>query len=65
MPDSEAGGLSRMAKAGICPNCGRQIEQGRAVVRGAGLFCSLECVASYHEAEFVERARRLAAATRN
>jgi hypothetical protein len=57
--------LKELGQAGICPNCGRLIPGGTAVTRGFGSFCSLECVALFHHAEFSERARRLAAARRN
>ena len=59
---SEDHRLAELSKIGICPNCGRVIKEGTRVVRGSGAFCSLDCVASYHQAEFSERARRLAAA---
>ena len=62
---SEADRLVLLSKAGICPNCGTRIPEGTAVVRGPGAFCSLDCVALFHQAEFSERARRLTAASRN
>src|SRR5664280_1441845 len=62
---SESDHLAELSKAGICPNCGKPIAKGKSVVRGAGAFCSLDCVASYYQAEFSERARRLAAAARH
>jgi hypothetical protein len=62
---SEADRLAELSRAGICPNCGTSIQEGTAVVRGPGSFCSLECVALFHHAEFSERARRLEAASRN
>jgi hypothetical protein len=58
---SEADRLRKLSKERICPNCGRLIPEGKSVVRGAGVFCGLECVADYHSAEFSERAKRLAA----
>jgi hypothetical protein len=57
--------LSKLSKAGICPNCGNVIAAKSAVVRGQGSFCSLDCVASYYAAEFSERLKQLAAAARN
>jgi hypothetical protein len=63
--DSEANELRHLRGLGICPNCGKRILAGNSVVRGAGSFCSLDCVASFHEAEFTERAKRLAAARNN
>ena len=65
MADSKDDQFEELQMLGICPNCGKPIAEGKAVVRGAGSFCSLDCVASYHQAEFSERARRLAAAARN
>ena len=65
MTDQESNNLRQLREEGICPNCGNSIPEGTAVVRGAGTFCSLECIASYYQAEFDERARRLAAAKRN
>lgn len=65
MDNSESDRLVELSNAGICPNCGRAIPERTAVVRGKGSFCSLDCVASFHEAEFTERARRLAAAAKN
>jgi hypothetical protein len=57
--------LNEFRQAGICPNCGKPIPEGTAVARGPGAFCSLECVALFHNAEFSERAKRLAAALHN
>lgn len=65
MSSSEADRLTELSKEGVCPNCGRSIPEGTAVARGPGSFCSLECVALFHNAEFSERARRLTAASRN
>jgi uncharacterized protein (UPF0212 family) len=48
----------------VCPNCLKVIEEGTAVIRGAASFCSLECVAAYHQAEFREHARRIATAAK-
>ena len=64
MSNSEGDQLFELARARVCPNCGKAIAEGTAVGRGAGSFCSLECVALYHQAEFDERARRLAMAAR-
>ena len=47
--------LAELSKAGICPNCAKAIGKGESVVRGPGVFCSLKCVAEYHQAEFSER----------
>ena len=56
--------LARLSLLKVCPNCGRQIPEGTAVVRSGGSFCGLDCVASYFAAEFRERARRLGIASR-
>ena len=66
MADSdEDDSLRKMRREGVCPNCGKAIPTGDAVVRGSGTFCSLECVASFYEAELSAKAKRLAAAARN
>lgn len=65
MSESEADALRRLREAGVCPNCGNEIPKGQAVVRGTGSFCGLDCIALYFQAEFSERARRLAVALRN
>jgi len=57
--------LKKLRHLGICPNCGVLIVEGKSVIRGAGSFCSLECVAFYYQAEFSERVRRIAVALRN
>jgi hypothetical protein len=49
----------------ICPNCGKQILQGKRVGSGQrrkGGFCSLDCYASFYQYELVERARRISEA---
>jgi hypothetical protein len=63
--DSESERLSRPSREGICPNCGKAIPEGQGVVRGAGMFCSLDCVALFHQQEFTERAKRLRDASHN
>lgn len=65
MANSEEDYLFELRAAKICPNCAKPIAKGKQVVHGKGTFCSLECVALYYEAEFSERARRLAAAARH
>jgi hypothetical protein len=57
--ESDSETLRQLSKLGVCPNCGNRIPKGTAVVRGAGSFCSLNCVASYFSKEFNERARLL------
>jgi hypothetical protein len=61
----EDGRLRKLRQEGVCPNCGKAIPAGDAVVRGSGTFCSLECVAPFYRAELSERAKRLASAARN
>jgi len=56
--------LSKLASEHVCPNCGALIKGDTQVKRGKGAFCSLDCVASYHQAEFAEKARRMAIASR-
>ena len=65
MADSKDDVLAELRMSGICPNCGKSIAESKTVARGGGSFCSLDCVASFFQAEFSERARRLAAAARN
>ena len=65
VPESESEYLALLRKKAKCPNCRSSIDPGTAVVRGPGSFCSLDCVAFYHQLEFRERLRRLAAASAN
>ncbi len=47
--------------AGICPNCGVEIKNGKRVGSGKksdGGFCSLNCYGDYHKATLVERHRK-------
>jgi hypothetical protein len=47
-PDREMLAASRLA--GICPVCGKPVEEGHGYGTGRvadGLFCSLDCVAVY------------------
>jgi len=60
MAKSEREYLLELRGKNICPNCGNKILQGGRVARGAGEFCSLECVAKYNAEELVERARKVA-----
>ena len=62
--ESDSETLRQLSKLGVCPNCGKPIPEGTALVRGGGSFCTLGCVASYFSKEFSERARRLAEAAR-
>jgi hypothetical protein len=53
----------RIAEAnamGRCPNCGQPLDTGKPVGSGRrseGIFCSLDCLATFHEDYFRERAR--------
>jgi hypothetical protein len=62
---SEQESLRELKERGICPNCGKLLQPQQKFPRGAGVFCSLECVAQYHEAEFSERAKKIATAGKN
>ena len=55
MDGSERDALRNLRQIGVCPNCGLRIAPGTAVIREGGSFCSLDCVASYYQAEFDER----------
>lgn len=57
--------LAELRQAGICPNCGKKILEGTAVVRGRASFCSLKCVALFNESAFIEQARKLKSAAHN
>lgn len=65
MDSSEEDSLRALKEKGICPNCGSHLQPGQRYPRGAGVFCSLDCLAKYYEAEFAERARWLATAMLN
>lgn len=64
MADQDDNRPEELTDEPVCPNCLKVIEEGTAVIRGAASFCSLECVAAYHQAEFSERVRRIAAAAK-
>jgi hypothetical protein len=64
MDKSEEDYLLELRDLNICPFCGKIIPEGAKVVRGKGAFCSLDCVASYYEPEFTQRARHLAEISR-
>ncbi len=65
MDNSEQESLRELKEKGICPNCGKLLQSQQKFPRGTGVFCSLECVAQYYEAEFSERAKKIAAAGKN
>jgi len=64
MDKSEEDYLLELRNRNICPYCGKTIPVGAKVVRGKGVFCSLSCVAGYHEPEFTQRAQHLAEISR-
>lgn len=59
MARSEREYLRELAGKNICPNCGKQIPEGKRHPYGAGVFCSLDCVAEFNAAELVERAKKI------
>jgi hypothetical protein len=59
MAQSERGYLRELAGKNICPNCGKQIPEGKRHPYGAGVFCSLDCAAEFNAAELVERAKKI------
>jgi hypothetical protein len=59
MAQSEQEYLREPARKNICPNCEKQIAEGRRHPYGAGVFCSLDCVAEFNAVELVERAKRI------
>jgi hypothetical protein len=61
-PSEHEDQLRKLSERGVCPNCGDIIKAGARQVYGAGVFCSLGCVAEYNAAELIERHRRSTAA---
>jgi hypothetical protein len=64
MDESEQEYLLELGKANICPNCGKAIPGGTRIGTGKksdGIFCSLDCLAQYHETELIERAKKVSA----
>jgi hypothetical protein len=61
---SEEAYLLELRNSNICPFCGKIIPKGANVVRGKGVFCSLDCVAHYYELEFTQKAQHLAEISR-
>lgn len=55
--------LRKLSKEDVCPNCGGTIAPGTRQPHGAGVFCSLRCVAEYRGAELIEKHRRILAAS--
>jgi len=64
MGESEKEYLLDLANANICPNCGKAIPDSTRIGTGKktdGVFCSLDCLAQYHETELIERAKKVSA----
>jgi len=64
MAESEQSYLLELWDKHICPNCGRNIQEGRRVGSGKkseGGFCSLDCYAEYRKAELAERHKKVMA----
>lgn len=59
MAQSEQEYLRELARRNICPNCGKQIPEGGRHPFGAGVFCSLDCVAEFNASKLVERAKKI------
>lgn len=59
MGRSEREYLRELARKNICPNCGKQIPEGKCHPYGAGVFWSLDCVAEFNATELVERAKNI------
>lgn len=50
--------IRRSWDEGICPQCGRKIEEGQGTGTGQradGIFCSMDCISIFHGEEFVRR----------
>ncbi len=64
MSESEHGYLLELWDKNICPNCGKNIPEGRRVgsgKKGEGGFCSLDCYAEYYNTDLIERHKRIVA----
>jgi len=64
MARSEEDYLRELWDKNICPNCGKDIPEGKRVGSGKkseGGFCSLDCYASYYKGALIERAKKAAA----
>ena len=63
MARSEEDYLRELWDKNICPNCGKDIPEGKRVGSGRkseGGFCSLDCYASYHKTALIDRAKKVA-----
>ena len=64
MAESEQKCLLELWAKNICPNCGKNIPDGKRVGSGKksdGGFCSLDCYAQYHKADLTERHKKIVA----
>jgi hypothetical protein len=67
MAESEQKYLLELWDKEICPNCGKNIREGKRVGNGKksdGGFCSLGCYAQYYEAYLTERHKKIVALAR-
>jgi hypothetical protein len=65
MADFDPKNLAKSSQPGVCPNCNKPVPGGTGVLRAGVLFCSLDCVAKFHEVEFKKHARELSKSTVN
>lgn len=66
MARSEEDYLRELWDKNICPNCGKDIPEGKRIgsgKRAEGGFCTLDCYTNYHQVALIERAKKLAALT--
>lgn len=52
--------IDAAAAEGVCPNCGRPLTPENRIGSGRisdGIFCGLDCIATFHEDYFRERIR--------
>lgn len=62
MAESEQSCLLELWDKNICPNCGKNIPEGKRVGSGKkseGGFCSLDGYAEYYKTDLIERHKRL------
>lgn len=60
MAEHEQEYLAQCRRDGICPRCQKPIPPGAGHGTGRhadGLFCSLDCFATYNQAQLIERHR--------
>jgi len=64
MAESEQHYLLELWAKDICPNCGKDIPEGKLVgivKKSEGGFCSLACYAEYRKADLIERHKKIVA----